>query len=75
LFGDHSQRPLPRPSGRRKNHCAIIPNHRQTNNRHWKILIVASHYWFDIANSQLATNLDITVDAAMTNVFYRLRKP
>lgn len=43
LFGDHSQRPPPRPSGRGKNHCAIIPNHRQTNNRHWKILIVASH--------------------------------
>jgi hypothetical protein len=34
-----------------------------------------TNYWFDIANSQLATNLNITVDAGMTNVFYRLRKP
>jgi hypothetical protein len=31
--------------------------------------------WFDIAGSQLVTNLSITPNPARTNVFYRLRYP
>ncbi len=31
--------------------------------------------WYDIPNSQLATNLDITINPALNNVFYRLRQP
>ena len=31
--------------------------------------------WFDITNSQFATNLNITINPAWTNVFYRLRHP
>ena len=31
--------------------------------------------WFDIPGSQLGTNLNITINAGATNVFYRLRQP
>jgi autotransporter-associated beta strand protein len=34
-----------------------------------------TNFWFDIPNSQLATNLVITVSASQTNVFYRMRYP
>ncbi len=33
------------------------------------------NFWFNIAGSDQATNLVITVDPAQTNVFYRLRRP
>ncbi|MCX6896783.1 MAG: hypothetical protein NTZ16_15090, partial [Verrucomicrobia bacterium] len=34
-----------------------------------------TNYWFDIPGSESATNLDSTIDSALTNVFYRLRMP
>jgi len=34
-----------------------------------------TNYWFDIAGSQAATNLTVTLNPALTNVFYRLRHP
>jgi hypothetical protein len=37
--------------------------------------VADSNYWFDIPNSQLGTNLDISINPAMPNVFYRLRSP
>ena len=32
-------------------------------------------YWHDVPNSSSQTNLSIALDPALTNVFYRLRKP
>jgi hypothetical protein len=52
LFGDHSQQSQPKPSGPGQNNCAIIPNHRQTINRHWKILIVASQIAEKMAHNE-----------------------
>lgn len=37
--------------------------------------VVDVNAWYDIAGSQLGTNLSITIDPAMSNVFYRLRIP
>jgi len=34
-----------------------------------------SNYWFDIAGSESATNLNTAINPALTNVFYRLRSP
>ena len=34
-----------------------------------------SNYWFDILNSQSATNLVIPITPATPQVFYRLRYP
>jgi hypothetical protein len=34
-----------------------------------------TNYWFDIAGSQSATNLNITINPASPEVFYRLRLP
>ena len=34
-----------------------------------------SNYWFDILNSQSATNLVISINSATSKVFYRLRYP
>ena len=31
--------------------------------------------WFNIAGSQAVTNLSLMINPAMTNVFYRLRRP
>ena len=39
------------------------------------VSLVNPNYWFDIAGSQLSTNLVLTVNPAVTNVFYRLRHP
>jgi autotransporter-associated beta strand protein len=37
--------------------------------------VADTNFWFDIPNSQLGTNLDISINPAMPNVFYRLRSP
>ncbi len=37
--------------------------------------VAVSNAWYDIPNSQLGTNLDITVGPGMDKVFYRLRQP
>jgi fibronectin-binding autotransporter adhesin len=34
-----------------------------------------TNYWFDVPNSQSGTNLVITINHSLTNVFYRLRHP
>jgi autotransporter-associated beta strand protein len=34
-----------------------------------------TNYWFNISGSETATNLVITMDPTLTNVFYRLRMP
>jgi hypothetical protein len=34
-----------------------------------------TNFWFDIAGSQAVTNLNITLDPSLPNVFYRLRHP
>jgi hypothetical protein len=34
-----------------------------------------SNFWFDITGSQAATNLNLIIDPAQPNVFYRLRHP
>jgi fibronectin-binding autotransporter adhesin len=39
------------------------------------VSLADTNFWFDVANSQLDTNLIITVNPAQTNVFYRLRHP
>jgi autotransporter-associated beta strand protein len=39
------------------------------------INLANSNDWIDIPNSQNVTNLVITIDPEMTNVFYRIRKP
>jgi len=39
------------------------------------VSLVNTSYWFDIPGSQSVTNLNITIDPALTNVFYRLRQP
>lgn len=39
------------------------------------VSLVDSGSWFDIAGSGSVTNLNITIDSALTNVFYRLRQP
>jgi autotransporter-associated beta strand protein len=39
------------------------------------VSLVNTSAWFDISNSQLATNWVINVNQVQTNVFYRLRKP
>ena len=39
------------------------------------INLAISNDWFDITNTATVTNYSITVDATMTNVFYRMRKP
>jgi hypothetical protein len=31
--------------------------------------------WYDIPGSELVTNLDLTIDPALSQVYYRLRKP
>ena len=39
-------------------------------------LIVANpNFWFDIPGSQTVTNLNISINPAQLNVFYRLRHP
>jgi cold shock CspA family protein len=43
LFGDHRRQPTPSPKASAEPPPQSSPNHRKTNNRHWKILIVASH--------------------------------
>ncbi len=37
--------------------------------------LTAPNSWFDIAGSQTGTNLNIPINSASTNVFYRLRSP
>jgi autotransporter-associated beta strand protein len=37
--------------------------------------VADTNRWFDIAGSQAATNLSVTFDPTLTNVFYRLRRP
>jgi hypothetical protein len=37
--------------------------------------VADTNYWFDITNSTSQTNLSVTPDVALTNVFYRLRLP
>jgi autotransporter-associated beta strand protein len=39
------------------------------------VSLADTNFWFDVPNSQLATNLVITIMPSQTNVFYRLRKP
>jgi len=39
------------------------------------VSLADTNYWFDIAGSDSATNLSITINPALTNVFYRLRQP
>ncbi len=39
------------------------------------VSLADSNYWFDVPDSQNGTNLDITINPAQTNVFYRLRQP
>ena len=37
--------------------------------------VIDTNSWSDIAGSQAATNVSLTIDSALTNVFYRLRHP
>lgn len=37
--------------------------------------VADTNYWFDIAGSQAATNLSVTINPGLSNVFYRLRAP
>src|SRR6185295_16773409 len=37
--------------------------------------VASGSSWFDIAGSQSGTNLNITINPALANVFYRLRHP
>jgi hypothetical protein len=39
------------------------------------VSLADTNYWFDIVGSESATNLSITINPALTNVFYRLRQP
>ena len=39
------------------------------------VSLADTNYWFDITNSELATNLVITISPSQTNVFYRMRLP
>ncbi|HAO77902.1 MAG TPA: hypothetical protein DCQ92_02790, partial [Verrucomicrobia subdivision 3 bacterium] len=39
------------------------------------VSLANSNFWFDIAGSQSVTNLNVTMNLAQTNVFYRLRRP
>jgi hypothetical protein len=39
------------------------------------VSLINTNYWFDIPNSQSVTQLNITMNTALTNVFYRLRHP
>ena len=39
------------------------------------VSLADTNFWFDIAGSQLATNLIITINPSQPNVFYRLRNP
>jgi hypothetical protein len=39
------------------------------------ISLVNSNSWFDIAGSAAVTNLNIVINPAQPNVFYRLRHP
>jgi hypothetical protein len=39
------------------------------------VSLVNTNYWFDVPGSQLVTNLSITINPSLTNVFYRLRQP
>lgn len=39
------------------------------------VSVADSGSWFDIANSQTGTNLNITINPGLLNVFYRLRLP
>ncbi len=38
------------------------------------VSISASNSWFDVAGSQAATNLNVTINASLPKVFYRLRQ-
>jgi len=37
--------------------------------------VASPGFWYDVADSQLGTNLNITIDPAQPNVFFRLRSP
>jgi fibronectin-binding autotransporter adhesin len=37
--------------------------------------VANTNFWFDIAGSASVTNLDVTIDPTMRNVFYRIRHP
>jgi fibronectin-binding autotransporter adhesin len=39
------------------------------------VSLINANFWFDIPGSQSVTNLNITVNSGLTNVFYRLRYP
>jgi hypothetical protein len=39
------------------------------------VSLINTNFWFDIPGSQSVTNLNITVNPGLTNVFYRLRYP
>ncbi|HXI71765.1 MAG TPA: LamG-like jellyroll fold domain-containing protein [Verrucomicrobiae bacterium] len=39
------------------------------------VSLANTNFWFDIAGSQSVTNLNITLNPGLTNVFYRLRHP
>jgi autotransporter-associated beta strand protein len=39
------------------------------------VSVADANAWYDIPNSQMGTNLSITINPAMSKVFYRLRNP
>ncbi len=39
------------------------------------ISVADPNAWYDIAGSETGTNLNVTIDAALPQVYYRLRKP
>jgi hypothetical protein len=39
------------------------------------VSLAGTNYWFDIPGSQSVTSLNVTINPAQKDVFYRLRKP